>query len=80
MSDHIQCPSCLGEISTRRVGGKIACAAAGLILGKNNPLAAALCGVGGLLVGFLIDRVIKKYVDPVCPECGVAIRIVGGSL
>lgn len=60
------------------VGGKIGAMLLGGALGgaTKHPLGV----LGGALLGALIGHEIDEKVLPTCPECGVALRIVGGML
>lgn len=60
----------------QQIGGKITFGLASAALGARavkNPVIAALCVVGGLMLGHAIDQEVSKR----CPPCGAILRTTG---
>jgi len=72
------CPNCgfIEQTVKQQIGGKITFGLASAALGARaakNPAIAALCVVGGLVLGHAIDQELSKR----CPQCGAILRITG---
>ncbi len=72
------CPRCgvVERTIAQQIGGKITFGLAGAAFGARalkNPVLAAICVVGGLVVGHYIDQEVSKR----CPQCGAILRITG---
>ena len=72
------CPNCgfIKQTVAQQIGGKITFGLASAALGARavkNPVLAALCVVGGLVIGHAIDQEVSKR----CPQCGAILRITG---
>jgi len=72
------CPNCgiIQRTVAQQIGGRITFGLAGLAFGQKalkDPALAALCTLGGLILGHQLDQKINQT----CPQCGAILRIAG---
>lgn len=70
----VTCPNCSNTFSHDIAVARAVGLGLGVMAGKQGAAQALIVGAVGYVAGHVVDAILVEYIDPICPDCGLAIR------